>query len=123
MAEVADACRKEGLKFGIYLSPWDRNHPSYGQGEAYDDYFVNQLTELLTNYGEIFCVWLDGACGEGKNGKVQRYDWNRYYETIRRLQPEACISVTGPAYCCAEMKPQIPEKKSGAWFPPECLIP
>lgn len=96
VAEVADACRKEGLKFGIYLSPWDRNHPSYGQGEAYDDYFVNQLTELLTNYGEIFCVWLDGACGEGKNGKVQRYDWNRYYETIRRLQPEACISVTGP---------------------------
>lgn len=96
VAEVAEACRKEGLKFGIYLSPWDRNHPSYGQGEAYDDYFVNQLTELLSNYGDIFCVWLDGACGEGKNGKVQRYDWNRYYETIRRLQPEACISVTGP---------------------------
>lgn len=94
--EVSEACRREGLKFGVYLSPWDRNHPSYGQGKAYDDYFVNQLTELLTQYGEIFCVWLDGACGEGKNGKIQQYDWLRYYDTIRRLQPDACISVTGP---------------------------
>lgn len=96
VAEVAAACREEGIKFGIYLSPWDRNQSCYGQGKAYDDYFVNQLTELLTGYGDIFCVWLDGACGEGKNGKVQHYDWARYYETIRRLQPEACISVTGP---------------------------
>ena len=91
-----EACRREGLKFGVYLSPWDRNHPSYGQGKAYDDCFVNQLIELLTKYGEFFCVWLDGACGEGKNGKIQQYDWLRYYDTIRRLQPDACISVTGP---------------------------
>ena len=94
--EVSEACRREGLKFGVYLSPWDRNHPSYGQGKAYDDYFVNQLTELLTQYGEIFCVWLDGACGEGKNGKIQQYDWRRYYDTIRHFRPDACISVTGP---------------------------
>ncbi len=94
--ELSDACHRHGLKFGVYLSPWDRNHPTYGTGDAYNDYFVGQLTELLTNYGEIFAVWFDGACGEGKNGKKQVYDWNRYYETIRRLQPNACISVCGP---------------------------
>ncbi|MBO7405764.1 MAG: alpha-L-fucosidase [Clostridia bacterium] len=94
--EVSDACRRNGLKFGVYLSPWDRNCPLYGQGEAYDDYFVGQLTELLTNYGEIFSVWFDGACGEGPNGKRQVYDWDRYDRVIRDLQPGACISVCGP---------------------------
>ncbi len=94
--ETADACKKYGIKFGVYLSPWDRNNSAYGKGKEYDDYFVNQLTELLTNYGEVFSVWFDGACGEGKNGKKQYYDWDRYYETIRRLQPDACISVCGP---------------------------
>ncbi len=94
--EVADACRAGGIRFGVYLSPWDRNNPSYGYGKAYDDYFVNQLTELLTNYGPICSVWLDGACGEGKNGKKQLYDWSRYYETVRRLQPEACLHICGP---------------------------
>lgn len=94
--DVAEALRKVGLKFGVYLSPWDRHDPSYGKGVEYDDYFVNQLTELLTGYGDVFCVWLDGACGEGANGKVQKYNWNRYYEVIRRLQPEANICVCGP---------------------------
>lgn len=94
--EVSDACRKYGLKFGVYLSPWDMNCPLYGQGKAYDDYFVGQLTELLTNYGEVFSVWFDGACGEGPNGKKQYYDWERYYGVIRQLQPNACISVCGP---------------------------
>lgn len=94
--EVSDACRKYGLKFGVYLSPWDMNCPLYGQGKAYDDYFVGQLTELLTNYGEVFSVWFDGACGEGPNGKKQYYDWERYYCVIRQLQPNACISVCGP---------------------------
>lgn len=94
--ELSDACRREGLAFGVYLSPWDRNCPLYGTGRAYDDYFVGQLEELLTGYGDIFCVWFDGACGEGPNGKKQHYDWDRYYETIRRLQPGACICVCGP---------------------------
>ncbi|MBQ8639473.1 MAG: alpha-L-fucosidase [Lachnospiraceae bacterium] len=94
--EVSDACREYGLKFGIYLSPWDRNYPTYGFGEPYNDYFVNQLTELLTGYGEIFSVWFDGACGEGSNGKKQVYDWERYERVIRELQPNACISVCGP---------------------------
>lgn len=94
--EVSEACKKHDIKFGVYLSPWDRNCEVYGQGKAYDDYFIDQLTELLTGYGEVFSVWFDGACGEGPNGKKQYYDWNRYYETIRRLQPGACISVCGP---------------------------
>ena len=94
--EVADACRKGGLKFGVYLSPWDRNSGLYGQGKPYDDYFCNQLTELCTQYGELFCVWFDGACGEGPNGKKQVYDWERYYALIRRLQPNAAIAISGP---------------------------
>lgn len=94
--EVSQACREGGIKFGIYLSPWDRNSKLYGTGKAYDDYFVSQLTELLSNYGEIFSVWFDGACGEGANGKKQYYDWDRYYQVIRELQPGACINVCGP---------------------------
>lgn len=94
--EAADACKKGGIKFGVYLSPWDRNCPLYGQGKAYDDYYCNQLTELLTNYGELFSVWFDGACGEGPNGKKQEYDWERYYSVVRQLQPGACISICGP---------------------------
>ena len=94
--EVSDACRRYGLKFGIYLSPWDRNQPCYGSGKEYDDYYIAQLTELLTGYGEIFSVWLDGACGEGPNGKKQVYDWERYYACVRKYQPDACICVCGP---------------------------
>ena len=96
VALAADACRRHGLRFGVYLSPWDRHDERYGTGRAYDDYFAAQLTELLTGYGEICSVWLDGACGEGKNGRRQLYDWDRYYEIVRRLQPGACIHVCGP---------------------------
>lgn len=94
--EVADACKKYGIKFGVYLSPWDRHSPLYGSSKDYDDYFIGQLTELLTYYGNVFSVWFDGVCGEGPNGKKQYYDWERYYKTIRELQPEACINVCGP---------------------------
>lgn len=87
---ASDACRRHGLKFGIYLSPWDRNSVYYGTDE-YNDYFVNQLTELLTEYGEIFYIFFDGACGEGPNGKKQVYDFPRYIETIRKYQPNAVI--------------------------------
>lgn len=93
--EVAEACRAGGIRFGIYLSPWDRHDPRYGS-DAYNEYFKNQLRELLTQYGDVFCVWLDGACGEGPNGLKQVYDWDGYYEVIRELQPEAVISVCGP---------------------------
>ncbi|MCL2195132.1 MAG: alpha-L-fucosidase [Oscillospiraceae bacterium] len=94
--ECAEACAEVGIKFGLYLSPWDQNAPSYGQGKAYDDFYETQLRELLTNYGELFCLWFDGACGEGKNGKTQAYDWERYYAVIRELQPNAAICIVGP---------------------------
>ena len=95
VAECAEACRAYGLDFGIYLSPWDRHSPVYGEGEAYDDIYVRQLEELLTGYGDIFCVWMDGACGEGPNGRKQRYDWERYYAAVRRLQSQCCICICG----------------------------
>lgn len=88
--EASEACRRGGIKFGFYLSPWDRNSSYYGTPE-YNDYFCNQLTELLTNYGEIFYVWFDNACGEGPNGKKQTYDFQRYFDLIHKLQPKAVI--------------------------------
>lgn len=94
--EVSRACERHGLRFGIYLSPWDRHEPSYGTGQPYDDFYVAQLVELLTGYGPVFSVWLDGANGEGAEGRRQVYDWDRYVRTIRALQPEAVISVSGP---------------------------
>jgi alpha-L-fucosidase len=96
VGEVAAACRKGGLKFGVYLSPWDRHEPSYGDSPRYNDHFKNQLRELLTNYGEISEIWFDGACAEGPNGKRQVYDWAGYYALIRELQPGAVISIIGP---------------------------
>ena len=86
---AADACRRGGLKFGFYLSPWDRNSKYYGTPE-YNDYFCNQLTELLTEYGEIFYVWFDGACAPELKGK-QVYDFERYFALIRKYQPNAVI--------------------------------
>ena len=90
---VSDECHKEGLDFGVYLSPWDMHEPTYGTPD-YNDYFCNQLTELLTGYGEISEVWFDGA--KGANAKAFEYDWQRYYKLIRELQPGANIAVCGP---------------------------
>ncbi len=94
--ELSDACRKQGVGFGIYLSPWDRNNPDYGDTEKYNAYFLNQLTELLTNYGRIDEVWFDGANGEGPNGKKPVYHFEDWYALIRKLQPNAVISIMGP---------------------------
>lgn len=95
--EFTDACRAEGLGVGFYLSPWDRNAPGYGQGEAYNDFYIAQLEELLGQYGELVEVWFDGANGEGPNGKRQAYDWPRIHATVRRLQPAAVVfSDSGP---------------------------
>ena len=87
---ASEACARAGIPFGFYLSPWDRNAPLYGT-PAYNDFFCEQLTELLTGYGEIFCVWFDNACGEGPSGKKQVYDFPRYIELIRKYQPNAVI--------------------------------
>jgi hypothetical protein len=95
MAELRRSCDKYGMKLGVYLSPWDRNAPCYGDSPRYNDMFVAQLTELLTNYGKIDEVWFDGACGEGPNGKKQEYDWLRFRDTMKRLQPDAVLAITG----------------------------
>ena len=95
--EFTDACKAEGLGAGLYLSPWDRHEPSYGDSPRYNDFYIAQLTELLTRYGPITEVWFDGANGEGPNGKRQVYDWDRIHRTVRKLQPEAVIfSDAGP---------------------------
>ena len=94
--EVADACKEYRMGFGIYLSPWDRNSPSYGDSAKYNTLFMQMLTELLTNYGRVDEVWFDGANGEGPNGKKQVYAFEAWYHLIRRLQPHAVIAVMGP---------------------------
>jgi alpha-L-fucosidase len=94
--EVSDACREQGVGFGVYLSPWDRNSPYFGDSAKYNNYFVNQLTELLSNYGRVDEVWFDGANGEGPTGRKQVYDFSRWYALIRKLQPTATIAVMGP---------------------------
>jgi alpha-L-fucosidase len=95
--EFVDACRAEGLRAGLYCSPWDRNAPSYGDSPRYNDMFCDQLTELLTRYGPIHQVWFDGANGEGPNGRRQEYDWPRFWQHVRSLQPDAVIfSDAGP---------------------------
>ncbi|MCD6355427.1 MAG: alpha-L-fucosidase [Prolixibacteraceae bacterium] len=104
--ELADACKEYGLKMGIYLSPWDRNRADYGK-PSYITYFRNQLRELLTNYGDIFEVWFDGANGgtgyygganEGRRiDRTTYYDWENTRKIVRELQPMACMfSDAGP---------------------------
>jgi alpha-L-fucosidase len=95
--ELVNACRADGLRVGLYLSPWDRNNPTYGDSPRYNDLYAEQLMELLTQYGEIAEVWFDGANGEGPNGKRQVYDWPRVWGLVRKLQPEAVMfSDAGP---------------------------
>ena len=106
--EFAEACRKQGLKFGVYLSPWDRNHKDYAKPE-YIAYYRNQLRELLTNYGEIFTVWFDGANGgDGFYGGAREtrkidnrtyYDWPNTWQIVRDLMPNAVMfSDAGPDF-------------------------
>ena len=95
--EFVDACHAEALRPGLYLSPWDRNNPVYGDSPRYNDLYCDQLTELLTHYGDLAEVWFDGANGEGPNGKKQVYDWPRVWNLARRLQPDAVMfSDAGP---------------------------
>ncbi len=106
--EVSEACRKQGLRFGLYLSPWDRNHRDYGRPE-YLTYYRNQLRELLTSYGELFTVWFDGANGgDGFYGGAREkrqidnrtyYDWENTWKIVRELQPMASMfSDAGPDF-------------------------
>jgi alpha-L-fucosidase len=96
LKELSQACKEYGLKFGVYLSPWDRNHPDYGT-EKYNDVFVNMMQEIFTNYGPIWEFWWDGANGEGPNGKKQVYDFRRFENYIKRISPQTVVfSDIGP---------------------------
>jgi len=96
LKELSDACREAGILFGVYLSPWDRNHPAYGT-PAYNDVFVNMMKEVVHNYGPFFEFWWDGANGEGPNGKKQVYDWHRFETTMREIAPNTLVfSDIGP---------------------------
>ncbi|WP_203686365.1 alpha-L-fucosidase, partial [Phytomonospora endophytica] len=86
VGEVAEACRAAGIGFGVYVSPWDRNASCYGDPAAYDDFYVRQLTELCTGYGELFEIWFDGA---GSEGRV--YDWDRFMGVVAEHQPGAMV--------------------------------
>lgn len=104
--EISEACRKQGLRFGVYLSPWDRNHPDYAR-PAYITYYRHQLRELLSNYGEVFTVWFDGANGgDGYYGGAREtrridnrtyYDWPHTWKIVREMMPMAVMfSDAGP---------------------------
>ncbi|MBR0531580.1 MAG: alpha-L-fucosidase, partial [Bacteroidales bacterium] len=97
LKELSEACAAEGVKFGVYVSPWDRNDPHYGTPE-YNDVFVKTLESVHDGrYGTVFEQWFDGANGEGPNGKKQVYDWPRFHETVLKYQPQAIMfSDTGP---------------------------
>ena len=96
LKELSEACSRGGVKFGIYISPWDRNAPTYGT-DAYNKVFLKTLQHVHTNYGPIFEQWFDGANGEGPNGKKQVYDWKKFNAQTKKLQPNAVIfSDVGP---------------------------
>lgn len=96
LKELSQACREQGLKFGVYISPWDRNHPKYGTAE-YNDVFVNMMKEIFQNYGPVWELWWDGANGEGPNGKKQVYDFKRFENTVRAISPKTVVfSDIGP---------------------------
>jgi len=90
VGELAKSCRDAGLKLGVYLSPYDMHEPTHGT-EKYSDFFKNQLTELLSNYGDIAEVWFDGAYTTD-----HPYDWPGFYRLVRKLQPNAVIAICGP---------------------------
>ena len=104
VAELAAACKANGLRMGVYLSPWDRNHADYGTPK-YIEYYRNQMRELLTNYGDIFEVWFDGANGgDGYYGGAREtrridnrtyYDWPNTWSIVRELQPMAVMFSDG----------------------------
>lgn len=140
--ECAEACREYGIKFGVYLSPWDRHEPCYNDPALYDEYYSRQLTELLTGYGDIYEVWFDGAGSEGR-----KYDWHKWLSIVHRYQPNAMVFNMGiptirwvgnevglapyPCWNTAEaarvsmftddMTTWLPETSN--WVPVECDVP
>jgi len=93
---LSEACKKAGIEMGVYISPWDRNHPDYGTPK-YNEIYIQTMKELLTGYGKFFELWWDGANGEGPNGKRQVYDFKRFQDSALAYQPQLMIfSDIGP---------------------------
>jgi len=123
--EVADACHEAGIKFGIYLSPWDRHEPCYADNKAYDEYYMAQMTELLSNYGEVTEFWCDGAGGKG-----HVYNWDAYYRHLKKLQPKCLQAIAGVAeirwvgnedgFAPDPMWNVVERGGKKYWFPAEC---
>lgn len=96
LKELSEACKEYDLRFGVYLSPWDRNHPDYGT-DTYNEVFKNMMIEIFRTYGPVWELWWDGANGEGPNGKKQVYDWAGFRETVRKYSPNTVVfSDVGP---------------------------
>ena len=85
LAELSKACADAGIGFGVYLSPWDRNHPDYGT-DRYNDAYAKSLESVVSSYGPMFEVWFDGACGEGPDGRKQEYDWPLFLGKVHEYQ-------------------------------------
>ena len=119
LRELSEACAAEGLKFGIYISPWDRNDPHYGTPE-YNEVFRQTLHSALTDYGPVFEQWFDGACGEGPNGKRQEYDWPLFLGEVFADQPHAIVfSNVGPGCRWVGNEEGSAGRTSWATFSPE----
>ena len=125
--EFSDSCRKHGLKFGVYVSPWDRNSAVYGTPE-YVKIFEEQIREVLTQYGEIFEMWFDGANGgdgwyggacEKRNIGFAKdyYNWDRIFGIVRELQPNARIFNGPDLRWCGNERGHIPPDSSARFFP------
>ena len=125
IGEVADACHEAGIKLGIYLSPWDRHEPRYADNQAYDEFYMAQMAELLTNYGEVMEFWADGAGGEG-----HVYDWEAYHRHLKSLQPKCLWAIAGVAdirwvgnedgFAPDPMWNVVERGGKPYWFPAEC---
>ena len=94
VAELETSCRESGIHMGLYLSPWDRHEPSYGDQIGYNEYYVAQLGELASGYGPLFEMWFDGA--KGKDAKDMSYETDIYWAVARQLQPQAVLAIVGP---------------------------
>ena len=122
--QVARACQDAGLHFGLYLSPWDRHEPCYPNPKAYDDFYIRQLTELCSRYGQLFELWFDGA---GSEGRV--YDWSRIMEVADHYQPQAMIFNMGkPTIRWVGNEDGLAADPNdyvidGQYLPPECDVP
>ena len=115
LKEMSEACREYGLKFGVYISPWDRNHPLYGT-PAYNRVYKDQWREVLTGYGDVFEAWLDGANDQKKR---MVYDFNGFFQTIRKYQPSAVtFSDAGPD----EKALNVGDENGTSWIPAECDV-